>query len=283
VAAIANALGIRIVTPHPLLFAAAALALTACSAKTPTGRGPPAPASTSGAPVRSVAQKKPPLSQADIANSEAAYAVAKIAAADFIVAHPYSSDAEAVAAATAAAYQAADPDAKDTGEYATSDAKDWVATRKANGFPPRTMPAELAANDAVADAAERRSFAEMSAADRKSFASAGPDLEPSRGAHYFPKIGTCFDTQVASIGSRLENTPDSGDEVDYTDGHYQTSYDKSPVVQAFHVGDPIRLCVTDLPGHCPPADDRGIGFVAIDGRTGGRWEADDSEHSCGGA
>jgi hypothetical protein len=49
------------------------------------------------------------------------------------------------------------------------------------------------------------------------------------------------------------------------------------------VGDPVRLCVIDLPGHCPPADDRGINFLAVNGRTGDRWEAGDSEHECGGA
>jgi hypothetical protein len=81
----------------------------------------------------------------------------------------------------------------------------------------------------------------------------------------------------------LENAPDSGSAVSYTDGHYQVAYETSPAVQAFRVGDPVRLCVIDLPGHCPPADDRGINFLAVNGRTGDRWEAGDSEHKCGGA
>lgn len=230
-----------------------------------------------------VVQEAPPPSDGDTANSEGAYAAAKLAAADFIIAHPAATDPEIAAAAAAAARQAGDTDAKNTGDYAASDAKDWVATRKSNGFPPLTTPAELAANDAAADAAEQRECAKMSPEDRNAVCSPSAAEEPSRGAHYFPKVGACFDTQVASVASRLENTPDSGDEVGYTDGHSQVSYDTSRVVRAFHVGDPIRLCVTDLPGHCPPTDDRGIGFVAINGRTGGRWEASDSEHGCGGA
>ena len=243
---------------------------------------PAAPSSTPPA-AAPVAQETPTPSDADTANSETAYAAAKLAAADFIITHPSASDAEIAAAAAAAARQVGDTDAKNTGDYAASDAKDWVATRKSNGFPPLATPAELAANDAAADAAERRECAKMSPEDRNAVCSAAAPDEPSRGAHYFPKVGACFDTQVASVASRLEDSPDSGDEVGYTDGHSQVSYDTSRVVRAFHVGDPIRLCVTDLPGHCPPTDDRGIGFVAINGRTGGRWEASDSEHGCGGA
>jgi hypothetical protein len=224
------------------------------------------------------ALKTHPLSADDI------YAAAKIAAANFMIARPDTSDAAAVAAATAVALQAGDPDAKITGEYAASDARDWIATRKSNGFPPLTTLAQLAVNDAAADAAEhaeaRRACVEFGPAACSSDTST---LAPSRGAHYFPKIGTCFDTEVASIGSRLENIPDSGAEVEYTDGHSQVSYGPSSAVQAFRVGDPIRLCVTNLPGHCPPADDRGIRFVAINSRTGRRWEAGDGEHQCGGA
>ena len=220
-----------------------------------------------------------------MAKSEGAYPVAKLAAANFMIANPQAPEAMVIAVATQAALHAGDPDAKDTGENAASDAKDWVATRKANGFPTRTTAAELASNDAVADAEEQKTNAEVAAAEHGKASSPSPvePMEPSRGAHYFPKIGQCFNTQVASIGSRLENTPDSGDAVEYTDGHYQVSYETNPVVQKFHVGDPIRLCVIELPGHCPAADDRGILFSAVNLKTGGRWKAADSEHPCGGA
>jgi len=246
---------------------------------------PSAPAKPTAAPTNAAAAPvAPPLSDADVAKSDSAYAVAKVAAADFIMGHPDASDTEAIAAATEAALRVGGPNAKDIGESAASDAKGWIATRKSNGFPPAATAAELAANDAVAYAAEQRDCAKMSAEYGKSVCSAAAVREEfSRGAHYFPKIGTCFDTEVASVASRLENTAGSGDEVEYTDGHSQVSYDTSRVVHAFRVGDPIRLCVVDLPGHCPPADDRGIGFVAINGRTGGRWKASDAEHGCGGA
>jgi hypothetical protein len=258
------------------LLAASSLAigcagLPQSSAQSPTAA--PAP----------VAQKRPLLSDAAIEKNIRVLAAAEDAAADFTIGHPEASEAEVIAAATVAAQQAGGRDAQDFGKFAANGAKEWIATRKLNGFPPLTTPAELAANDA---AAERRYCAEMAAEGNLDCSA---HVWPrSEGAHYFPKIGTCFDTQVASVASRLEaipseDIPSRGEVVRYADGHIQVSYDTSRVVQAFHVGDQIRLCVTDLPGHCPPADDRGIVFVAINGRTGGRWMAPDSEHPCGGA
>jgi hypothetical protein len=258
------------------LLAASSLALGCAGSPRSSAQSP------SAAPTP-VAQKTPPLSVAEIENNIRVLAAAKVAAADFIIGHPEAAETEVIAAATAAAQQAGGRDAQDLGKIAAGDAKYWIATRKLNGFPPLTTPAELAANDA---ASERRYCSEIAAEGNLDCSA---DVWPrSRGPHYFPKIGTCFDTEVASVASRLEAIPSedissSGEVVRYADGHIQVSYDASRVVQAFRVGDPIRLCVTDLPGHCPPADDRGIGFVAINGRTGGRWMATDSEHPCGGA
>ena len=271
-------------TAKSLFIPCCALALVACSAKGPADHAAPVSVSANTAQDGLAVQKSPPLSDADQLKAQAAYPVAKLAAADFIIAHPKAAPNDVIQAAALAARLAGDPDARGTAEAAAADARDWVATRRSNGFPPRSTDTDLAANDAAADAALRASLAKISTGNSTAFdpATAGPD-GPSRGAHYFPKVGTCFETRVSAIGTRLENAPDSGDEVEFADGHVQVSYEKSPVVHAFRIGDPIRLCVTDLPGHCPPTDDRGIGFVAIDARTGGRWEAGDAEHMCGGA
>ncbi len=49
------------------------------------------------------------------------------------------------------------------------------------------------------------------------------------------------------------------------------------------VGDPVLLCVVELPQNCPPNDHRGIVYAATNQRSGDTWRAPDSEHSCGGA
>src|SRR3569623_1883020 len=38
-----------------------------------------------------------------------------------------------------------------------------------------------------------------------------------------------------------------------------------------------------LPEDCPPGDDRGKTYSAVDLRTSGKWELPDAEHMCGGA
>jgi hypothetical protein len=223
-------------------------------------------------------------SEAEMTAFEKAYVEAKIAAFEFLIGHPNASHEAVADVAAEAASRAGDPDARDTGDSASTDTENWFATRLVgNSSSSRTAPSELAAIDAAENAEDRTDDRIM----LKHFPSlphvVSSEEERSRGAHHFPKVGTCFDTQIASISTRLENTPGSGDAVSYTDGHNQVSYDTNAAVQAFHVGDPVRLCVIDLPGHCPPGDDRGIGLVAFDSRTGGHWYAGDSEHKCGGA
>ena len=43
------------------------------------------------------------------------------------------------------------------------------------------------------------------------------------------------------------------------------------------------MCLTSIPKHCPPGDDRGRKYTATNLRTRGSWSMADSQHMCGGA
>lgn len=95
--------------------------------------------------------------------------------------------------------------------------------------------------------------------------------------------GDCVSTAVAELSSRLEGVPDSGSAIGYANGKFQVSYDMVPGIQASRVGDPVTLCVVSVPEGCPPGDERGVVYRAVNARTGGVWEEADSSHMCGGA
>ncbi len=97
------------------------------------------------------------------------------------------------------------------------------------------------------------------------------------------KVGQCVTTRISELASRLENMPDSGSAVNYTNGIYQVSYETLPGVASARVGDSVKLCLISLPSDCPKGDDRGKTYRATDLRTKKTWEAMDSEHMCGGA
>ena len=98
-----------------------------------------------------------------------------------------------------------------------------------------------------------------------------------------PSVGQCFFTTVHDTGGRLEGDLTSGTSVGYEDGHAMVDYEQHANIQAWRAGDPVRLCVTDLPKDCPAGDNRGVGYEARNQRTGEVWRAGDSEHECGGA
>lgn len=97
------------------------------------------------------------------------------------------------------------------------------------------------------------------------------------------KAGDCASTTVAELSSRLEGVPDSGSAISYANGKFQVSYDMVPGIQTSRVGDPVTLCVVSVPEGCPPGDDRGVIYRAVNARTGAAWEEADSSHMCGGA
>lgn len=97
--------------------------------------------------------------------------------------------------------------------------------------------------------------------------------------------GDCATSQIAEIGGRLEGdtTFSSGTTVGFANGGSQVSYDKVPGIVASRRGDPVLICLTALPKHCPPGDDRGRSFTSTNLRTRQSWSAWDSQHRCGGA
>jgi hypothetical protein len=97
------------------------------------------------------------------------------------------------------------------------------------------------------------------------------------------KEGQCVMTKIATIGTRLEGAPDSGDQVTYTNGVLQVSYSTIKGLKGSKVGDAVKLCLTTIPDDCPPGDTRGKSYKATDLWTHKSWEALDSEHMCGGA
>ena len=102
------------------------------------------------------------------------------------------------------------------------------------------------------------------------------------------KVGDCAITSVKRVTTRLQDSdgtpvPGSGSAIGYTNGGAQVSYDMIGGIEHAKEGDLVRLCLTSIPQHCPPGDDRGRVYTATDLRTHEEWTAPDSEHACGGA
>jgi hypothetical protein len=101
------------------------------------------------------------------------------------------------------------------------------------------------------------------------------------------RAGQCFRTRVQRVRERLQNreinVAGSGSEVILADGHENVSYKQVPAIDRSKPGDPVRLCVRNLPAACPPGDNRGIVYRGENLRTHMKWEASDSAHPCGGA
>ena len=96
--------------------------------------------------------------------------------------------------------------------------------------------------------------------------------------------GDCAQTRITDVGPRLEGADfDSGMSVVFANGGTQVGYDRVPALVASRVGDPVLMCLTSIPKHCPPGDDRGRRYTAKNLRTHGSWSLADSQHMCGGA
>lgn len=97
------------------------------------------------------------------------------------------------------------------------------------------------------------------------------------------RVGQCVATTIKEIGTRLEGVPDSGSAVIYANGIFGIDYETVKAITKARVGDRITLCLTSIPKGCPPGDDRGRFYSALDLRTKGKWNLPDAEHMCGGA
>jgi hypothetical protein len=102
------------------------------------------------------------------------------------------------------------------------------------------------------------------------------------------RVGGCAVVVVKRVTTRLEDAngteiAGSGSAIEYTNGGAQVSYDTIDGIERTRTGDRVQLCLTEIPQHCPPGDNRGRVYHAFNLRTRGDWSAMDSEHSCGGA
>jgi len=116
----------------------------------------------------------------------------------------------------------------------------------------------------------------------------GDDASDQGGAGGLPtEVGQCVNTTIARIGSRFQDdinaSPDDGSAVEFENGGAQVSYEKEPGLLHAPVGDPVLMCLVELPQDCPPGDDRGKIYTTTDLRTHESWTLPDSQHSCGGA
>lgn len=96
-------------------------------------------------------------------------------------------------------------------------------------------------------------------------------------------VGDCTLTKLSTKQTRLDATPDSGSAVILENGIYQVSYDTIDAIEKSVVGDPIKVCLVDIPKNCPPEDNRGKTYSTLNIKTGDIWVLPDSEHQCGGA
>ena len=113
-----------------------------------------------------------------------------------------------------------------------------------------------------------------------------PALAAAQDASGLPtEVGACVETTIAELGGRLQGDAafESGTGILYANGGMGVSYDRVEAVVASRVGDPVRLCLTQVPEDCPPDDQRGRVYDAENLRTGGTWSLPDAEHMCGGA
>ena len=102
-------------------------------------------------------------------------------------------------------------------------------------------------------------------------------------------LGQCVRARIASLSQRLIDgrtaTPirGSGSVVRFSNLVAQVSYDQVGAIQRSRVGDPVEICLVQLPSDCPAGDDRGKIYRTTNLRTKSTWTLPDSEHSCGGA
>ncbi len=102
-------------------------------------------------------------------------------------------------------------------------------------------------------------------------------------------IGECVKTTILRIETRLidastgQEIQGSGSAIEYGNGIYGVSYETVVEIENSKVGDQVNLCLVSIPEDCPPGDDRGKVYKAVNLQTGESWSIPDSEHFCGGA
>ena len=115
-----------------------------------------------------------------------------------------------------------------------------------------------------------------------------PAEEVARRAAIDVKVLLDFESKKADPGDAvkrrlLEALEEAGAVFIFENGGVQISYERDEAVVHSRVGDPVRICLVELPKDCPPGDERGKIYRTTNLRTGKHWEMPDSQHMCGGA
>lgn len=66
-------------------------------------------------------------------------------------------------------------------------------------------------------------------------------------------------------------------------GWINTPYSRTPALEHSRPGDKVLVCLIKYYSGCPRGDDRGRTFSVRNLRTGGKFEASNGSHICGGA
>ncbi|MDH6267063.1 hypothetical protein M2360_002460 [Rhizobium sp. SG_E_25_P2] len=115
--------------------------------------------------------------------------------------------------------------------------------------------------------------------------SSSPGMAGGKNQPLPTKVSQCAETSITEIGGRLEGdeTFETGTFVVFANEGMQIGYDRVEAIVNSKIGDPVRMCLTDIPKDCPPGDERGRSYRTTNLRTGESWEMADSQHMCGGA
>jgi hypothetical protein len=118
---------------------------------------------------------------------------------------------------------------------------------------------------------------------------AGGDGEAARADPLPTQLGQCVSTTLKSVETRLVDgptgkpIPGSGSAVHFDNGGYQVSYDTVAAIEQSRPGDPVRMCLVEVPPGCPKGDNRGWTYQTTNLRTHQSWTLPNAEHLCGGA
>jgi hypothetical protein len=96
-------------------------------------------------------------------------------------------------------------------------------------------------------------------------------------------VGQCSKTTISNIGTRLENSAESGTSLEFSNGLFLVDYNTLPEAVASRPGDTVTICLASKTKDCPPDDDRGKKYSVINLRTEGSFIMSNSSHGCGGA
>jgi hypothetical protein len=81
------------------------------------------------------------------------------------------------------------------------------------------------------------------------------------------QVGECVNTSIKSVETRLTDgstgrpVPGSGSAVTFANGGYQVDYDTVPAIEQSRPGDPVRMCLVQIPKKIVQRETTGVGCI----------------------